>query len=141
MGLAASISGLVSLVIQVSQMSIDYVSKVSSTSKSQASYIQELTAIQSVLGRFRNAGVAGNVDDPTVGSSGISTVTIESYKHQITKLKAKLEKSLARSGTLSALRALTWPFEESEMGGVVDMLHRLQCLLHSHLTVERRKGV
>ncbi|KAI0537483.1 hypothetical protein GGR58DRAFT_471699 [Xylaria digitata] len=122
-GAAASIAGLLSLIIQLAQISVDFASKVSGASKAQAEYISELKALQSVLEKFKGAGT-------------VSTTAIDSYKLQVEKVKAKLEKKLARNNPLSGLKSLSWPFEESEMARVVEMLHRLQSILHSSLSAD-----
>src|SRR5277367_2289977 len=102
LGLAASIAGLASLVIQLTQISVDYASKVSSASKTQAAYIQELIALQSVLEKFKNAAAVDGLE-AIIGhrDSCISTPAVESYKRQIEKVKAKLEKNLTRTGPFS----------------------------------------
>jgi len=122
-GVAASIAGLLSLVIQLTQISVNFASKVSGASKTQTEYIGELKALQSVLAKFKDA-------------DAVSTATVDSYKLQIERVRTRLEKKFTRNSPLSGLKNLTWPFEEAEMARVVEMLHRLQSILHSSLSVD-----
>ncbi|KAH6971458.1 hypothetical protein BKA56DRAFT_594355 [Ilyonectria sp. MPI-CAGE-AT-0026] len=94
---AASIVGFASLVIQLSQISVDYASKVSSASKAQAAYIQELVVLQSVLKKYEDAATIDDLKNITGNwNAPISTTVMDSYKRQLEKVKTKLEKSLTR---------------------------------------------
>ena len=122
-GVAASFAGLLSLVIQTTQISVDFASKVLGASKAQTEYMRELQAVKSVLEKLNHA-------------AAVPPGSVESYTTQIERFKAKLEKRLAKNGPLSGLKNLTWPFEEGEMAKVVEMLHRLQGILHASLSVD-----
>jgi hypothetical protein len=137
LGVAASIVGFASLVIELTKLSVEFVSKVSSASKTQAAYIEELTALNSVLEEFKNAAAVDGLE-LIVGhrEPSISTPAMESYKRQIERVKVKLEKSLNRTGPFSGLMALKWPFEESEMTRVLEMLHRFRGILESSLLAD-----
>jgi hypothetical protein len=135
--LAASIVGFASLVIQLTQISVDYASNVSSASKTQAAYIQELIALRSVLEKYEDAATIDDLQD-IIGDrdASISTTAMDSYKRQLEKVKTKLEKNLTRDGPFSGLKSFTWPFQESEMARVVELLHRVRGILHSSLSAD-----
>ena len=120
---AAGIAGLLSLTIQLTQISVNFASKVSNASKAQTEYIRELKALEVVLDKFKDV-------------ASIPAATIDSYKLQMEKVKAKLEQRLSRNSALSGLKSFTWPFEEADMLRVMEMLHRLQSILHSSVSVE-----
>lgn len=134
---AASIVGFASLVIQLSQISVDYASKVSSASKAQAAYIQELVVLQSVLKKYEDAATIDDLKNITGNwNAPISTTVMDSYKRQLEKVKTKLEKNLTRDSSFSGLKSFTWPFQDSEMARVVELLHRIRGILHSSLSAD-----
>ena len=140
LGIAASIAGLASLTIQITQISFQYVSDITDASKSQASYLQELSALTSVLLRLQQA-----TSNPDIGhllttrDASISADAIQSCTEQLEQVKSKLEKksaALAEPGPLSKLKLLAWPFQEKETKKLVATLHRFHDIFLSALATD-----
>ena len=125
LGLAAAIAGLASLAIQVSQISFQYVSGVRHTSKTVSNYLQELSALTSVILRLQNAVEQPEVQDAL--TSGAFAPPIASFREcteQMQILKDKLERYMCEPGIRSKVRALSWPLEDRETRHCVEMFHR-----------------
>jgi hypothetical protein len=140
LGIAASIAGLASLTIQITQISFQYVSDITSASKCQADYLQELSALTSVLLRLQQA-----TSDPDIShllasrDDTISTDAINNCNKQLEHVKSKLEKrsvALAEPGPFSKLKLLGWPFEEKETKKLVATLHRFHDIFLSALATD-----
>jgi hypothetical protein len=141
-GLAASIAGLAGLTIQLAQVSFQYVSSVHGASKAVSSYLQELSALTSVLLRLHTV-----VDIPDIQKIladrpfAISTSAIDECQTQLKELKLKLEHRISKDGFLANLKPMTWPFEEKETKRIVDKLHRFHDIFHSAVSSDTMCGI
>jgi hypothetical protein len=137
LSVAGSLAGLVGLAIQLSQVSYQYVAGVKGSSKAWSSYIQELSALTSVLLQLQTASEAqerGSV--LTIREPNVSKDAVDKCISELQQLKAKLVGKLARRGIKGKLDALVWPFSETDTQKKVDMLHRYHGLFSSALLAD-----
>ena len=135
---AASVAGLVSLAIQLSQLSFQYVSSVRGSSKTWSSYIQELSALTSVLLKVQQASDAISAADlsATLRGPGVSTSTVRDCEVELTALKIVLSEKLQKRGIRGKLEMLSWPFSEDDTVAKVQKLHRFSSLFSSSLVAD-----
>lgn len=137
LSVAGTVAGLVSLAIQLSQVSYQYVSDVKGSSKAWSSYIQELSALTSILLRLQTAGEAQEQDlvHEIIGPNGLKDAVSDCIR-DLRQLKAKLEGKLAKKGVIGKLNMLAWPFSETDTQKKVDMLHRYHGIFSSALMAD-----
>lgn len=141
---AASVAGLVSLAIQLSQLSFQYVSSVNGSSKAWSSYIQELSALTSVLLKVQQVSDAGDrvtsERDLCAAMSGlalgISPAAVWECAAELNQLKAVLSEKLQKRGLRGKLEMLAWPFSEADTEKRVFILHRFSALFNSSLAAD-----
>ena len=96
LSVAGSIAGLVGLAIQLSQVSYQYVASVKGSSRAWSSYIQELSALTSVLLQLQMAsevqerGSMLAIREPNVSKDAVNGCITE-----LQQLKTKLDEKLA----------------------------------------------
>lgn len=135
--LAASIAGLTSLAIQLTQISYHYVSDLRDASKAVLSYIRELSALTSVLLRLQEVLEIPDVTNLLSSRpSSLSKQSMDIYMAEITAVKSGLEKRASKTGLSAKLKSLSWPLEEKETKRSVDTLHRIHGLLNSALSAD-----
>jgi hypothetical protein len=137
-GVAASVAGLVSIAIQLSQISYQYVSSVKGSSKAWSGYIQELSTLTSVLLKFQRACEAAGAQDlaGVISAPGLSPQSIRDCHKELEDLKSALSEKLQKRGLRGRLEMLSWPFSESDTEAKVLMLHRISGLFRSSLAAD-----
>ncbi|KAF1955877.1 hypothetical protein CC80DRAFT_446803 [Byssothecium circinans] len=137
LSVTGTVGSLVGLAIQLSQVSYQYVASVKGSSKAWSSYIQELSALTSVLLRLQAASeVQERGSVLTVLEPNVSKDAVNKCISDLQQLKAKLDGKLARRGVMGKLDALAWPFSEPDTQKNVDMLHRYHGLFSSALLAD-----
>ncbi|KAF2825558.1 ankyrin [Ophiobolus disseminans] len=133
-----SVAGLISLAIQLSQVSFQYVSSVSGSSKAWSSYIQELSTLTAVLLKLQQASDHIGVQSLShiLPTAGLSAGTLRECHDELDRLKSTLSEKLAKRGLRRKLEMLGWPFSESETQKTVMMLHRFSGLFESSLVAD-----
>lgn len=135
---AGSVAGLVSLSIQLSQLSFQYVSSVTGSSKAWSSYIQELSTLTTVLLKHQQASEHAEAQNlpHSPPTPGVSTDTIRECHKELDSLKSTLSNRLAQRGLRRKLEMLSWPFSETETQKKVMMLHRFSSLFEFSLVAD-----
>lgn len=137
LSVAGTITGLAGLAIQLSHVSYQYVASVKGSSKAWSSYIQELSALTSVLLRLQTAGeVQERGSVLTTREPSVSKDAVNECIRELHQLKIKLDDKLARRGVMGKLDALVWPFSELDTQKKVNMLHRFHDLFVSVLLAD-----
>ncbi|KAF2033016.1 ankyrin [Setomelanomma holmii] len=133
-----SVAGLVSLAIQLAQLSYQYVSGIKGSSKAWSTYIQELSTLTSVLLKLQQA--SDHADAPNLAqilpSPGVSANSIRECHNELSDLKSTLSEKLLKKGLRRKLEMLAWPFSEFETQKKVLMLHRFSSLFGSALVAD-----
>jgi len=137
LSISASVAGLVGLAISLTQVSYQYATSVKGSSKAWSSYMQELSALTSVLLRLQAArDVQDRESIPTVREPEVSKTETDRCIHELQQLKTKLDDKLAKRGIVGKLGALVWPFSEAETQKKVEMLHRYNSIFSSALLAD-----
>src|SRR5690242_20531387 len=89
---AASVAGLASLAIQLSQVSYQYFSSLKGSSKAWGSYIQELSSLTAVLLKLQKAcdNAAANNLSHLFSTPALSTASIKECQAELDSLKTTL---------------------------------------------------
>ena len=133
---AASVVGLVSLAIQLSQLSFQYVSAIKGSSKAWSSYIQELSALTSVLLKVQHASDGIKSLHAVTTRPGISEATVRDCEAELGELKTVLSEKLQKRGIRGKLDMFAWPFSEADTDKKVQTLHRFCALFSSSLVAD-----
>lgn len=126
LGIVSGVAGLMSLTIEVFQISYNYIDKVHNASNTIRRFLKELQDLKVVLIQVEQSiksmddqGVFG--DDPSclllIGESN-------EYLELLGTIRHKLEKRRADGSFRQKLKALTWPFSDDETLGLIQALHR-----------------
>ncbi|KAH6619563.1 ankyrin repeat-containing domain protein [Chaetomium sp. MPI-SDFR-AT-0129] len=128
LSVTASIAGLVALAISLSQISYQYVASAKGASAAWPAYMQELSALTSVLIRLQDVRNTHERDLVLLGAA---------RPPDLASVKAKLDHKLAKKGAVKKLPAvLAWPFSEADTRKHVDMLHRYHGIFSSALLAD-----
>ena len=133
-----SIAGLVSLAIQLSQLSFKYVSSIKGSSKAWSSYIQELSTLTSVLLKLQQACERAGAQDLSFGlpAPGPSSDSILECHKELESLKTTLSDKLKKRGLRGKLEMLSWPFSEPDTQAKILLLHRFSSLFESSIVAD-----
>jgi hypothetical protein len=131
-GAAASAAGLLSLTIQVIQISQKYISSVRNTSKTIRNYFRELEIIRLVLQDFHSFVESND-------GNCASYTALQACSEELECLRSKLDKRMDPSSSTNRFNRLTWPFAEDETKRLTEVLHRYQCSLHMLLTTQNHR--
>lgn len=136
LALVSGVAGLLSLVIQVAEISHRYLSSVKNSSQAIKGYFRELEILQLVLSKFEELA-----KDPktAVHISAASSTIVDGCREELEIMRSKLQKRNRDSGLSKSLNRLTWPFAEAETQRVVDVLHRYQTSFHATLSADNFK--
>lgn len=122
-GLAASVSGLLTLVGQVSKLSYGFISDVRNASKSQKLYLQEISALTEALLRIEQALEVQDLG--SIRPSSIPTTALQDCQELLNSIKTSLEKTTQSSSRIEKLKSsLAWPFDEKEVKRFVERINR-----------------
>ena len=121
--IATGVAGLLSLRLQVTQITVEYVKGAKQASVAIEQFRQELVALQDVLKLFEDFL---KVDAPkgVFNKTSMLYAANSSCERQLRKLLTKFEKNLKGGRFSQAVDRLTWPFDEKEHHRVVEDLHR-----------------
>lgn len=135
---AAGVAGLVSLAIQLSQLSFQYISSIKGSSQAWSSYIQELSTLTSALLKLQQACNGAGAQDSfhVLPAPGLSSHSIQECCNELESLKSTLSEKLQKRGLRGKLEMLSWPFSESDTQVKVLMLHRFSSLFESSLVAD-----
>jgi DNA replication protein DnaC len=134
--LASSVAGLLSLAIQVADISHRYFSSVKSSSKTIKGYFRELEVLKLVLRKFDD--LAKDPNTATHFSSENITV-VDGCREELEDLRSKLHKRSSDPTFPKPLNRLTWPFAEDETQRLVAVIHRYQASFHAVLSADHFK--
>jgi hypothetical protein len=122
LGIAASVAGLISLAIQVTQTSYDYVKSVSGSTKSISEFAQEVSLLITVLGDVREA--LDSAQDQVRLARDLSGC-VDDLVLQMRSLAIKLDKKSHATG-LARFGELRWPFQEKETRQIIERFQRFR---------------
>ena len=125
-GFAAGVAGLISLTIQLTQLSHTYISDARNAPRAQKSYLQEVIALTDILSRLKNALQESE-------SSEVVASHIPEHSDDLIALCAK-KLSLQQTKLQQNKHRLIWPFYEREAKKATEELHRFRSIFSDCLT-------
>lgn len=129
---ASSIGGLLSLTIQVIQISQKYISGIRNASKTIRGYFRELEIMRLVL---EDLEAFTKRDENTITTD----TALHAYADELECLRSKLRRRMDSTSPANRFNRLTWPFAEDETRRLTEVLHRYQSSLHTLLTAQNRR--
>jgi hypothetical protein len=133
---AASVAGIVSLALDVTQILRNYYSDVESAPKDIEDLTQEVDAISKVLTQLETfldtVGEKGNSFDLT---ASVLASTIKDCRVTLEHLKDSLTMKISQ-GFRKVIGRLMWPFRKDEVQKIVESLRRCNQIFQFSLTVE-----
>lgn len=127
---ASSVGGLLSLTIQVIQISQRYISGVRNASKTIRGYFRELEIMRLVLEDL------GTCSEEPHSNPEIDLVLLKACTQELDQLRSRLGQRLSPVSGINRLNRLTWPFAEDETRRLTEVLHRYQSSLHLSLSTQ-----
>ena len=126
LGVASGVAGLMSMTIQVFQISYDYIDKVHNASNTIRLFLKELQDLKIVLIKVEQ--MTKSTDDGEIFGDGpsclLSIGESNEYVDLLETIRHKLEKRRADGSIRQKLKSLTWPFSEDKTLGLIQALHR-----------------
>ena len=140
LGIASGIAGLVSLTIEVIEISYKYISEVKGASRTVSRLVKELEDIKNVLQKIDE--ISRETDDQEIfGAGGSSLLNLKKsndYVSLLDSLRDNLNKRMSDSSIRKRIKALTWPFTEEKTQALVESLHRHLETFTTALTIDTR---
>ncbi|RXW17995.1 hypothetical protein EST38_g7853 [Candolleomyces aberdarensis] len=129
-GTASAIAGLLTLAGQIAKFSYTYLSDFQNATKSQRSYLLEISALSDVL--LQVESILEN-EDRTFLSSVASQLSamVEKCRKELEDLKNELETRVVKEyGKFKRFQSdVVWPFKEKEIKSHIDSVHRFRNLI------------
>ena len=131
--LATGIAGLISLGLEVTKITRQYVQDVRNAAKDVDEFLTELSALVAVLRRL-----AGFLKDDRVAKLNFDQTSVLLLTHRSCeeKLKAVRLKLLKRSKDARIIKTLTWPFVRKEHRQTVAIIHQWAQTFQFALTID-----
>jgi uncharacterized protein (DUF2147 family) len=140
LSITASIAGLLSLVISVTDTTFQYVTSARNASSTISALFQELQSLKAVLVKLDEVSHTGEaIDNLQASKDGevvISMLDIETCSANLTKIQGKLKARMDESGSSKKLQRFIWPFLEDSTVQMVKQLHRYVDIFHVALSAD-----
>ena len=143
LGIMSGIAGLLSLTIEVIQISSTYVNGIRGASSTVQCFLKELENLRSVLAK---------IDDMTKKTDGIQVfgdngnsclLSIQEgklYLELLINIRNKLDARATDGSFRKKLKALTWPFSEERTLALIESLHRHLGIYQTALAIDNLYG-
>jgi ankyrin repeat domain-containing protein 50 len=135
-GTTASIAGLVSLTIQLIEISRRYISSYKTRPRSIEAIHRELEALKQVFTELHNIS-----DNPRYRPylSSLSSSKVDGCYHELERIHSRLKRQEQGSRLSKKFNALIWPFNESECSQLIKRLHSYQSSFHAAISADSFK--
>ncbi|THX22196.1 ankyrin [Aureobasidium pullulans] len=137
LGIASGVAGLLSLVLDVIQVTGKYIQAVSTSNRSVLDVLDTLTSLQAIFIRFKKH--VDNTYLSNVISTGppiISSSTMIACEDRLKRLKTLLESYLNDEGRLKKRHALAWPLRTDQTKDLLVSLERHRDNFHAALSAD-----
>lgn len=141
LSLAASVAGLISISLQLTQLSYDYITSARTASQSIVALHRELVSLQHVLSSL-NQNILSNPDIKDAFAAQASAVLgqpediLKACEGKLISLKNKLAKKNADKPFAKLKAVLSWPFSEESTRQQIRELHRYQDIFQRVISID-----
>jgi Fungal N-terminal domain of STAND proteins len=135
--LGTSIVGIVSLAIQVAQVTTTYVSDVQSAQTEINSLALQLSALSDVLQKLQELLRSGSIDGTFFQPGSGLCLVLQSCQKQLESLYKKLDRKndKGRTKVSASIQRLKWPLEKKESVEATRRLYEWSQTFHFCLTI------
>jgi ankyrin repeat domain-containing protein 50 len=135
-GAAASIAGLLSLTIQLIEISRRYISSCKSRSQTIEAIHRELEALKQVFTEVRRIS---NTPHYQPYLSSLSVSKVDGCYYELERLHSRVRRQEQGSGLSKKVNAFVWPFNETECRRLIKNLHSYQSSFHTAISADSFK--
>jgi len=136
LGVAASVSGLLSLTIQVSQMVYEQVHTLKNATKDAAKLLEELELLSQVLTSLEQFLASQSLKGRLFKETSAFIKAIGGCKVQISAIKTRLDKLAEKQGVGRIIERGKWYYEHDEHQQLIQTLHRYIGMFQVSLNVD-----
>ena len=131
--LAASIAGLISLGVEITQITRRYVHGVRRASKDVKEFLHELAALVKILRQLDHLLSRDRNGEANFDQTSVLFKTHDACRKELTAVRSKL---LSRSRGHNIIRALTWPLVKKDHQQTIATIHRCIQTFQFALTID-----
>lgn len=139
LNIASAVAGLLSLAIDVTQLTQSFVSGISRESSIISMYLEELIALKKVLSDVQDM-ILLYPQTATIfeimPSSLLSTTDLRDCQHELEQLYHTLRQRRDNASLSATFKRLAWPFKEDETGRLVNVLRRCRDNIQVSLAID-----
>jgi hypothetical protein len=133
---AASVAGLLSLTIQVSQMLYEQVHTLKNAPRDATQLLDELEALRQVLTSLDQFLASRSSKGRSFKETSVLIDAIQGCKSQISVIKLRLEKFVGKQGLAQMIERGKWYYEHDEHQELIQTLHRYLSMFHISLNID-----
>lgn len=131
--LATGIAGLISLGLEVTEKTLQYVQGVRNAAKDVDEFLEELSALVYVLRQLVEFLNSNRFSKASFDQTSVLLLTHNACEEKLKAIRLKL---LKRSNDLKLIRALMWPFVKKEHRQTVAIIHQWVQTFQFALTID-----
>lgn len=136
LSVAASVGGLLSLAIQVSQMLYEQVHTLKNAPRDATQLLDELEALRQVLTSLDQFLASQSSKGRSFKETSVLINAIQGCKTQISVIKLRLEKLVGKQGLAQMIERGKWYYEHDEHQELIQTLHRYLGMFQVSLNVD-----
>jgi Fungal N-terminal domain of STAND proteins len=136
LSVAASVAGLLSLTIQVSQLVYEQVNTLKNATKDAAKLLEELELLVRVLTSLKQFLASQESKEHLFEETSVFIKAIGGCNIQISAIKIKLDKLVGKQGIAQLIERGKWYYEHDEHQQLIQTLHRYIGMFQVSLSVE-----
>jgi hypothetical protein len=133
---AASVAGLLSLTIKVSQILNEQVHTLKNALKDATKLLDELEALRQVLTSLEQFLASQSSEGRSFKETSVLINAIQGCKTQISTVKLRLEKFVGKHGLAQMIERGKWYYEHGEHQELIQTLHRYLGIFHVSLSID-----
>jgi hypothetical protein len=134
--LSVSVAGLLSLAIQLTQVTQKFVSQVSHAAKESKELLDELKTLGQTLGQLEKFLNDENAKNNSFEKTSVLWGAMRDCENRLKVFEDKLNKALGGGRTSVILHNLKWPFSSKEQLDILLWLRRCREIFQFSLTLE-----
>ncbi|KAK3319748.1 ankyrin repeat-containing domain protein [Cercophora scortea] len=134
--LSASVAGLISLSLQVTQILSEYASSVKNAAEESSQLSNELGALTSALEALDRFLATPSAQAKPFNNTSALLSASHSCRSHLDSLKSTLEKFMGATEGKKWYRRLAWPLKKEEQTHAVNTIHRFTQIFHFSISVD-----